>query len=78
MSPVRLSDTELQAVMIYAQPLPHDLRDPFLRAVAHELLSGPDVIGPGTVHRVCKEQQRVFMNGAWPDVSRSRDVSKYR
>ena len=64
--------------MNHAQPLPHDLRDPFLRAVAHELLSGPDVIGPGTVHRVCKEQQRVFMNGAWPDVSRSRDVSKYR
>ena len=78
MSPVRLSDAELQAVINPAQPLPHDLRDPFLRAVAHELLSGPDVIGPGTVHRVCKEQQRVFMNGAWPDVSRSRDVSKYR
>ena len=77
MSPVRLSDAELQAVMNHAQSLPHDLRDPFLRAVAHEL-SGPDVIGPGTVHRVCKEQQRVFMNGAWPDVSRSRDVSKYR
>ena len=35
-------------------------------------------IGPGVVHQVCREQQRIFMNGAWPDLSRARDQSKWR
>ena len=64
--PIHLSDSELDAVFAAARPLSVDVRDPFLRAVAHEL-QGCSVIGPGVVHQVCREQQRIFMNGAWPD-----------
>jgi hypothetical protein len=75
MPPVKLSDSELDAVVAAARPLPIDLRDRFLHAVAHEL-SGRAVVGPGVVHRVCRELQRQFF--APPDLSRSNDVSKYR
>jgi hypothetical protein len=61
MPPIRLSDSELAAVFDAAKPLAIDLRDPFLRAVAHEL-QGCREIGPGVVHQVCREQQRIFMN----------------
>ena len=37
MPPIRLSDSELDAVMAAARPLPIHLRDPFLHAVAHAL-----------------------------------------
>jgi hypothetical protein len=54
------------------------LKHPFLRAVAHEL-QGCREIGPGIVHQICREQQRIFMNGAWPDLSRAvGSTSKYR
>ena len=47
MPPIRLSNSELDAVMAAARPLPVHLRDPFLHAVAHAL-SDRNVIGPGT------------------------------
>jgi hypothetical protein len=75
MSPIKLSDSELDAVMAAARPLPIDLRDPFLHDVAHEL-SGRAEIGPGTVARTCRELQRQFF--APPDLSRSNDTSKFR
>jgi hypothetical protein len=59
MSPLRLSDDELNAVFAAAKPLDPDLRDPFLRAVA-AALQGQTVIGPGLVARVCAELQRQF------------------
>lgn len=37
MPPIRLSDDELDAVFAAARPINPDLRDPFLRAVAHAL-----------------------------------------
>ena len=74
---VKLTDDELDAVMSAARPLQIDMRDAFLHAVAHEL-GGYQEVGPGIVHQVCREQQRIFMNGAWPDVSRSREQSKWR
>jgi hypothetical protein len=74
---VKLSDAELDAVMAACRPLDPDFRDPFLRAVALEL-QGCREIGPGVVHQICREQQRVFMNGAWPDFSRAAGASKYR
>jgi hypothetical protein len=77
MPPIRLTDDELSAVLAAARPLDVRMRDPFLRAVAHEL-QGCSEIGPGVVHQVCREQQRVFMNGAWPDFSRASGSSKYR
>jgi hypothetical protein len=74
MPPVKLTDDELDAVMSAARPLPIEMRDPFLHAVAIEL-AGYQVVGPGIVHQVCREQQRIFMNGAWSDLSRARDQS---
>ncbi len=75
MPPIRLSDSDV--VMAAARPLAVEARDPFLRAVAHEL-QGCREIGPGVVHQVCREQQRLFMNGAWPDFPRAAGASKYR
>jgi hypothetical protein len=75
--PLALSDSELDAVMSAARPIAVELRDPFLQAVAHEL-SGRAVIGPGVVFAICREQQRIFMNGAWPDLSRAKDASRWR
>ena len=77
MPPLKLSDDELTAVMTASRPLPVEMRDPFLNAVAREL-AGYKVVGPGTVHQVCREQQRIFMNGAWPEFSRAAGSSKYR
>ena len=71
----RRSLRRLDAVMAAARPLPVHLRDPFLHAVAHAL-SERNVIGPGTVHQVCRELQRQFFDP--PDLSRSNDTSKYR
>jgi hypothetical protein len=75
MPPLRLSDSELDAVMAAARPLDPDLRDPFLRAVANAL-QGKAEIGPGVVARTCSEMQRQFFHP--PDLSRGNDVSKYR
>jgi hypothetical protein len=77
-TPIKLSDAELDCVMAAARPLAVEMRDPFLRAVALEL-QGCREIGPGVVHQVGREQQRIFMNGAWPEFTRETGVaSKYR
>jgi hypothetical protein len=67
MSPIKLSDDELDAVLAAARPLDRDLRDPFLHAVANAL-QGYEVIGPGLVARVCAEMQRQFWRA--PDLGR--------
>jgi hypothetical protein len=66
MPPIRLSDSELDAVMAAARPLAVDRRDAFLQAVAGAL-QGCGEIGPGVVHRVCAEIQRAFFDP--PDLS---------
>ena len=76
-NPVRFTDDELATVMAACQPLPVERRDAFLQQVAASLQDCRE-IGPGVVHQVCREQQRVFMNGAWPDLSRAAGSSKYR
>jgi hypothetical protein len=75
--PLKLSDAELDAVLQAARPLAVEMRDPFLHAVAHAL-AGREVVGPGVVFLVCREQQRIFMNGAWPDLSHAGGGSKWR
>ena len=75
MPPIRLSDSELDAVMAAARPLAVDMRDPFLQAVARAL-AGHAVIGPGIVHQVCRDLQAQFWHA--PDLSRSAGSSKYR
>jgi len=73
MPPLRLSDDELDAVMLAARPLrPHD-RDAFLQDVADQL-STCAVIGPGIVAKACRAAQRKFFDP--PELS--HDVSKYR
>jgi hypothetical protein len=75
MSPIKLTDGELAAVFDAARPLPVDLRDPFLQAVAHALAGRKD-IGPGVVFQTCRELQRQFF--APPDLSRGKDYSRWR
>jgi hypothetical protein len=75
MPPVKLSDAELDAVLQAARPLPLELRDPFLQAVAHAL-AGRAEVGPGTVHQICRELQREFFDP--PDLSRAGGTSKWR
>ena len=72
--PLALSDSELDAVMSAAAPLSVEMRDPFLRAVAHALRGVP--VGDGSVHRICCELQRQFFDP--PDLSRANDQSKWR
>jgi hypothetical protein len=50
MPPIRLSDSELDAVMSAARPIPVGQRDAFLQQVAAEL-QGRE-LGPGVVYRV--------------------------
>jgi hypothetical protein len=76
MPPLRLSDDELDAVFAACRPLDPDLRDPFLRALAHALQDCAGEVGPGTVARVCRELQRQFFDP--PDLARARDQSKWR
>jgi hypothetical protein len=61
MPPIRLSDSELDAVMAAARPLAVERRDAFLQAVAGAL-QGCRELGPGVVHRVCAETQRAFFD----------------
>ena len=73
--PLRLTDDELTAVMSAAAPLDVAMRDVFLQQVA-SALGGYREIGPGIVHRICAETQARYFNP--PDLSTTKDVSKYR
>jgi hypothetical protein len=74
--PIRLTAAELDAVLAAAKPLARDVRDAFLQHVAAELSTCAE-IGPGTVHRVCRETQRKFFDP--PDIDgRGGSQSKYR
>jgi hypothetical protein len=51
MPPVRLTDSELDAVLAAARPLPVERRDAFLHKVA-SLLQGCDEIGPARIREI--------------------------
>jgi hypothetical protein len=72
--PIRLTDSELDAIMAAARPIAVARRDAFLQAVA-AALNGRE-IGPGVVHRVCAETQRRFFDP--PDLGRASGLGKYR
>jgi hypothetical protein len=57
MPPVRLSDSELQAVFDACRPLQPRDRDQFLKDIATELASLP-MLGDGAVHRAIVSVQR--------------------
>ena len=75
MPPIRLSDSELDAVMAAARPLAVERRDAFLQQVAITLQRCGE-IGPGVVHRICAEVQRVHFDP--PDLSGRVGGGKYR
>jgi hypothetical protein len=75
MSPIALSDAELEAVLTAARPISVDRRDAFLQQIASSLQSCRE-LGPGVVYRVLAETQRAFFDP--PDFSRSAGASKYR
>lgn len=80
MQPIRLSDDELTQVFRCAQPLPVADRDAFLQAVADKLAAYPE-IGPGLVHRCCREAQKELLRGNYPDFANGGgggSWSKYR
>jgi hypothetical protein len=67
MTPIKLSDADLAAVLQAARPLARHQRDAFLQAVAAELsrLRGTNnsgTLGPGSVHRVCREVLKRFFD----------------
>jgi hypothetical protein len=61
MSPLSLSDDELDQLMHMAHAVPVDHRDAFLRAVADALAKYPEgARGPGLIHREARMLQRQF------------------
>jgi hypothetical protein len=68
MTPLRLTDSEMDIVLAAARPLAVQDRDPFLQEVAARLSSLPH-LGDGLVHRVCAEVQRAFWDPPILDVA---------
>ena len=60
MTPIRLTDSELDAVFAAAAPIDQHRRDAFLQAVAAELASHRGELGEGVVYLICRYQQRRF------------------
>jgi hypothetical protein len=75
--PIRLSDSELDAVMAAARPIAVERRDAFLQEIAIMLHSCVE-IGPGVLHRIVAEVQRRHFDP--PGLSRQANggKSKYR
>jgi len=65
---VVLTDDELAIVMTAAQPLAPRQRDLFLQALGN-VLARYSGLGPGVLHRICKDLQRQFFDP--PDLSGS-------
>lgn len=69
-SPIRLSDSALDAIMSAARPIAVHRRDEFLQRVA-ELLREERELGDGVIARACRTAQKeffdppVFSNGRW-------------
>ena len=59
MTPIKLTDNELAAVLTAARLIPLHRRDAFLRAVADELVRLPD---PGDVGRAIRVAARVHFD----------------
>jgi hypothetical protein len=74
MSPLKLTDAELDAVLAAARPLPVHVRDGFLQAVA-VALQGCGELGPGVVFRVVRDVQRRYFDAPLDTVHSG--VSKY-
>jgi hypothetical protein len=60
MTPIKLSDAELQIVVEAAKPIAPRYRDAFLRTIASELANLGDQIGPGSISRIVRLAQRAY------------------
>src|SRR5262245_56433204 len=56
-----LTDSQLEAIMAIAAPIPLERRDAFLRQVAEELAQHAEP-GDGLVHRIARRWQRSFLS----------------
>jgi hypothetical protein len=59
MSPIKLSEQQMSAVLAASYPLPADRRSDFLVDIARELAGLPE-IGDGALHRVIMTTQRKY------------------
>jgi hypothetical protein len=59
MSPISFSDSELDLLLVLAQPLAPSQRDAFLQAVAEALAQYPER-GDGLTHKIGVELQQRF------------------
>jgi hypothetical protein len=77
MSPLSLSDDQMDAVMRAAAPLHPADRSAFLERMA-ERLRGVEILGDGLVSRIAREVQREFFRP--PDLGNPRRLGagKYR
>jgi hypothetical protein len=65
MPPLSFTDEELDSLTTLASALPPASRDGFLQMVAGKLSAyPPEERGPGLVHRLAAETQRIFLNVA--------------
>jgi hypothetical protein len=74
-SPVSLTDMQLDAVLAAAHPLAPDQRSAFLADVARSL-ANERTIGDGLLHRVIMHVQKRYFDP--PDLGRANGTSKYR
>jgi hypothetical protein len=72
--PLRLSDSELDAILAAARPIDVRDRDAFLKSVA-DALKGCGELGPGTVARFCRELQREHFSP--PALDRSAGLPRW-
>jgi hypothetical protein len=76
MTPIALTDAQLDVIHRLAWPLAPQDRGAFLELVA-QLLQEQPTIGDGTVHRIAVEAQRRFWSPPAVDGTTGRGVGKY-
>jgi hypothetical protein len=77
MSPLSLSDDQMDAVMRAAAPLHPVDRGPFLERIAQRL-RGVEMIGDGLVARIAREVQREFFKPSVLESTGRLHAGKYR
>ena len=79
MTPLCLTDDELNAVFVAARPIAVDRRDAFLQQVADELRRCNGNHGPGDVHRAVRVAQKAHFDPPLAtEVGRPSGLGKYR
>jgi len=65
-TPIRLSDDEVAAILQAAKPIPRDRRRAFLVAVADQLAALGELRGPGTAHRAIVAAAHAYFDPPGP------------